>query len=109
MAAANQAEDCGIRQRLVWVIKKESPVKKTEIIEFFGKICFSLRAVHKYPRGIFGDETVTKKVAFTCLNRGTTTTLHLVREARQKKDISAKLESLKLVFTILEQFITVAF
>lgn len=73
------------------------PIKKTEIMEYGHKICFSLKPIKQCPKGTVPETTEELKVQFTCLRRGSTEARRLLREAR-KSDITSKLSSFKTSF-----------
>uniref|UniRef100_A0A914PYZ4 Peptidase C1A papain C-terminal domain-containing protein n=1 Tax=Panagrolaimus davidi TaxID=227884 RepID=A0A914PYZ4_9BILA len=55
----NGIEDCVIRQKVVWVVRRNEieTVNKTMVIETIKKICFSLKAVERCPRGTMAEAT----------------------------------------------------
>jgi len=66
------------------------PVKRTKVVEYQHKVCFSTEPVKKCPQGTRPDEQSTEEasVKFFCLERSSTEARRLQRQAREGKVIS---------------------
>jgi len=69
------------------------PIKRTKVIEYQQKICFSNEPVKRCPKGSSPNEdaqTKEVKVQFFCLERSSTEARRLLRKVRQGKTIEAE-------------------
>lgn len=68
------------------------PVKRTKVVEYQHKVCFSTEPVKKCPQGTRPDEQSTEEasVKFFCLERSSTEARRLQRQAREGKVISSE-------------------
>ncbi|GMT24476.1 hypothetical protein PFISCL1PPCAC_15773, partial [Pristionchus fissidentatus] len=62
------------------------PIKKTRVLEYSNRVCFSLTPVPECPRRAMDNQENLKdiKVKFTCLSRSDRETSRLIREARRE-------------------------
>lgn len=69
------------------------PIKRTKVIEYQQKICFSVEPVKRCPKGSSPDEDSQNKqvkVQFFCLERSSTEARRLLREVRQGQTVQSE-------------------
>lgn len=63
--------------------RDEEPVKKTLVMEYNHKICFSMKPVSECPRGLYPtNQFINVKVQFTCLARDDVKARRFIRELK---------------------------
>ncbi|ULT81825.1 hypothetical protein L3Y34_011647 [Caenorhabditis briggsae] len=63
---------------------EKKSVEQTQIKEFSHRVCFSLEPVAECRRGYKTDETLTKKIRFTCMPRHSNNARRFLKEAREQ-------------------------
>ncbi|KAI6234950.1 hypothetical protein M3Y95_00000100 [Aphelenchoides besseyi] len=83
--------------------KQVQPVKRTQVIEYNHKVCFSSEPVKRCPRGSTPDddaETKPVKAQFFCVERTSTEGRQLLRQVRQGKTVDSNDRSPAFVETV---------
>ncbi|KAI6231775.1 hypothetical protein M3Y95_00417100 [Aphelenchoides besseyi] len=83
--------------------KQVQPVKRTQVIEYNHKVCFSSEPVKRCPRGTTPDddaETKPVKAQFFCVERTSTEGRQLLRQVRKGKTVDSNDRSPAFVETV---------
>ncbi|KAI6215599.1 hypothetical protein M3Y94_00403800 [Aphelenchoides besseyi] len=83
--------------------KQVQPVKRTQVIEYNHKVCFSSEPVERCPRGSTPDddaETKPVKAQFFCVERTSTEGRQLLRQVRKGKTVDSNDRSPAFVETV---------